>query len=455
MGFISCYCNSDKTKPEEVNYADTLTDQQAKAFVMASSKYILSMAKLLLQRMEKGEIEITHDFYLKKFQLSKPVLPFDYILFDEGQDASAAMLDIFLRQKATRVIVGDTHQQIYSWRYAINSLEKTSFTACQLSSSFRFDQHIATLAAEIILRKNHLEPLAPIDIRGVGTPGEIRTRAVIARTNLGLLLNAINFVTENRRPRLLYFEGNFNSYTYAAEGASLYDVLNLSLGKRKLIRDPLIASLRDIGELEEYIRKTDDSQLGMMLEIVKEYGNEIPGLLKTIKARHVEDHEKGKAEMIFSTVHRCKGMEYDEVELVNDFMSEEMLKRLAEEMEVEDPARGRLKEEINLLYVAVTRAKSLLRIPEGLLPPGMQTGPSIVVLIPRNEEATQPDRPHSARNTTLIQRGNRLIEVTELPEWERAASLKKKTSATMASPGLRLPTPNYSRSSMPEIPLAK
>ena len=32
------------------------------------------------------------------------------------------------------VIVGDTHQQIYSWRYAINSLEKTSFKNFNLYS---------------------------------------------------------------------------------------------------------------------------------------------------------------------------------------------------------------------------------------------------------------------------------------------------------------------------------
>ena len=88
--------------------------------------------------MNKGEIEITHDFYLKKFQLSNPVLYYDYILFDEGQDASPAMLDVFLKQQATKVIVGDTHQQIYGWRFAVNSLEQVDFTTYHLSTSFRF-----------------------------------------------------------------------------------------------------------------------------------------------------------------------------------------------------------------------------------------------------------------------------------------------------------------------------
>ena len=63
--------------------------------------------------MERAEIPITHEFYLKKFQLQNPQLSYDYILFDEGQDASPVMLDVFLKQKATKVIVGDGHQQIY------------------------------------------------------------------------------------------------------------------------------------------------------------------------------------------------------------------------------------------------------------------------------------------------------------------------------------------------------
>src|SRR5690606_41842015 len=86
-------------------------------------------------------------------------------------------------------------------------------------------------------------------------------------------------------------------------------VLNLYNGKRKLIRDELIKSMKDLNELIEYIDNTEDVQLRMMVEIVKEYGNEIPGLLKVIKDKHVPNEEKEKAEMIFSTVHRCKSEE--------------------------------------------------------------------------------------------------------------------------------------------------
>jgi F-box protein, helicase, 18 len=374
--FIAYFCNSDKLKVQELNYLDTVTDHKAKAFVSKFYHYIETQTRILLKKMDTGEVELTHDFYLKKFQLSNPVLPFDYILFDEGQDASAAMLDIFLKQKATKVIVGDTHQQIYGWRYAVNSLEKTGFRTLHLSHSFRFAQDIADLAVAIVNLKGVLMEHKPITIAGKGNSVEKKTKAVLARTNIGLLVRAIDYLNEKRNIKHIYFEGNINSYTYADDGASLYDILNLYNNKRHLIRDKLIASMRDMYELEDYIEKTDDVQLGMMVEIVNEYGNEIPGILKEIKEKHVENEDRAKAEIIFSTVHRSKGMEYDSVQLVNDFISEEKIKKIKDNKEEFNIAK--ISEEINLLYVAVTRAKNIVYIPETLVPAGILPSQHII-----------------------------------------------------------------------------
>jgi len=365
--FIAYFCNSDKAKVQELNYLDIVTDAKAKAFVKMFYPYLESKTRMLLAKMDKGEIEITHDFYLKKFQLAKPVLPYDYILFDEGQDASGAMLDIFLQQQATKVIVGDTHQQIYGWRHAVNSLEKTDFATLYLSTSFRFAQSIADLAVNILDWKNHLQDHQPVSITGKGSCKEKKTKAVLARTNLGLLLKVIEYVTEKKNLKHIYFEGNINSYTYADDGASLYDVLALYSGRRHLIRDSMIREMRNMEELEEYIEKTEDVQLGMMVEIVNEYGDEIPEIIKTIKERHIADDEKDKAEIIFSTVHRCKGMEYDQVQLTKDFITEEKIIKLKND-DNSPLNKTKLNEEINLLYVAVTRTRNILYVPDGILP---------------------------------------------------------------------------------------
>jgi superfamily I DNA/RNA helicase len=388
--FTTYFCNSDKQKVQDLNYLDVVSDKKARTFVTAFYKYIESQTRLLLSKMDKGEIEITHDFYLKKFQLSNPKLDFDYILFDEGQDASPAMLDVFFKQKATRVIVGDTYQQIYGWRFAVNSLEKASFKIFNLTTSFRFSQNIADLAMEILKWKKHLDNHEIIPIHGTGKRTGNKTRAILARTNLGLLLKAIEFVTESKKVKHIYFEGNINSYTYADEGASLYDVLNLYNGNHALIRDKLIGGMKTMDELSDYIEKTEDVQLSMMVEIVKEYGNDIPQIIKMIKSKHVENNEKEKAEMIFSTVHRCKGMEYDSIQLVNDFITEEKLEKITGDKKNEDINISKLNEEINLLYVAITRTRNRIHIPEALMPNGFPPSPQIQIL--REFEVTEKKR---------------------------------------------------------------
>lgn len=377
--FISYFCNSDKAKVQELNYLDTVNDPNAQSFVHSFYKYIEDGTRLFLSKMDKGEIEITHDFYLKKFQLSRPVLPYDYILFDEGQDASGAMLSVFLNQKAVKVIVGDTHQQIYGWRYAVNSLEKTDFQTFHLSASFRFQQPIANLANELLKWKKHLKKYTPVLIRGKGSSTAEKSKATIARTNLGLLLSAIDFITDNPKTKHLYFEGNINSYTYADDGASLYDVLSLYNNNHDRVRDKLIKSMHDLDDLEDYVEKTEDVQLGMMAGIVKEYGNEIPAILKRLKDLHTGDDSRDNAEMIFSTVHRAKGMEYDVVYLAGDFIKEADLER-AKNGQKENTDTSKLNEEINLLYVAVTRTKNILHIPEALLPENFPSSALIKVI---------------------------------------------------------------------------
>ncbi len=417
--FIAYFCNSDKHKVQDLNYLDTITDKKARTFVRSFYRYIEKQTRILLAKMDSGDIEITHDFYLKKFQLSRPKLNFDYILFDEAQDASAAMLDVVQNQKAVKVIVGDTHQQIYGWRYAINSLEKTPFQTYQLSTSFRFSQDIADLAMGTLLWKKWLDSEPDLCIKGRGKSKENTTKAVIARTNLGLLLKAIEYVTEKKNLEKIYFEGNINSYTYATEGASLYDVLNLHTNRHWMVKDKLIKEMGDLDELEDYIKKTEDVQLGMMVEIVKKYGNKIPSIIKKIRNTHIEGDDKTQAELIFSTVHRCKGMEYDSVQLVNDFTNEEKLRKILNDIDRDSLDYNKLNEEINLLYVAITRAKNQLYIPEELVPDGTSRSDHIHFL------SIHPNRENTAdtteQNTPSEEKTVKSYSVYEIRKKHKAA----------------------------------
>ncbi len=407
--FVSYFCHSNKEKIKELRYTDSLSDPNTRQFAARFYTQIETGARLFLAKMDQGELEITHDFYLKKFQLEKPALDFDYILFDEGQDASAAMLDIFMRQTCTKVIVGDTYQQIYAWRFAVNSLEQADFPAFNLSTSFRFRSDIAALATQILRWKKYIDPLPPVKITGIGTSDSVQVKAIIARSNLGLLLHAIEYISQEKNAAAgLYFEGDFKSYTYVEEGASLYDVLYLYNRRHQKIKDELIKHMRDLRELEGYVEKTGDLQLGMMVEVVKKYGNELPALIREIRRRHLGEDEREKAGMIFSTVHRCKGMEYDVVQLAEDFITEEKLARLEKE-QLSPEEKTRIHEEINLLYVAVTRTRNRLYIPAALLPEEFSPTPSIqvmykesnveVTLVPVEKAVAQITA--SLKNTTL------------------------------------------------------
>lgn len=398
---VSLYCNSAEENIFELDYLSTIVEPKAKGFVTKHLETIEEKASLLIDRMDRGEISVTHDYYLKKFQLSYPKLNYDFILFDEGQDASAAMLDIFLNQNATKVIVGDTHQQIYSWRFAINSLEKVDFQTYTLSTSFRFNTHIAKLASQSLELKKLVTKHEPFTIIGMGEGDATNTKAILARTNLGLLSNAIEYIVEEKRAASLYFEGNIKSYTYSDDGASLYDVLNLYQEKTHLIKDKLIKRMHDLDDLEDYIQQTQDVQLGLLVEIVKKYGEKVPAILQEIKEKHIKTDNKEEAEVIFSTVHRSKGMEYDAVKLAHDFIDKEKIQFLKDEYE------GQLDhtiiEEINLLYVAITRAKNRIHIPENYLPENFENVACIIPIQAKKQEANNID-PESELGLSILKK---------------------------------------------------
>lgn len=380
--FMTYFCNSRAEKVQQLNYIDTVDDDKAAQFVRSFYRQIEQGTREILAKMNAGEIEIIHDFYLKLFQLSAPRLRYDYILFDEAQDASPVMLDILLKQDAKKIIVGDTHQQIYTWRYAVNAMASTPYPELQLTDSFRFPQVIADLAGQILGWKTEAGAADHLKIAGKGNFTSINTKATIARSNLGLLYKAIEYITSQRGIKGIYFEGNLNSYTYADDGTSLYDVLYLYNGETDKIKDPLISSLKDFQELEEYVEKTGDGQLGMMIELVQEYRNEIFSIIKKLKSLQVTDEDRNDAEMIFSTVHKAKGLEYDVVHLATDFITEEKWQRylkLQEKKETDTPNNSAITEEVNLLYVAITRTRNKLYVTESMLPKAFPASPHIIV----------------------------------------------------------------------------
>ncbi|NWW90150.1 FBH1 helicase, partial [Rhynochetos jubatus] len=115
-------------------------------------------AKEIWYNMKKldGDAEkkykITCDGYLKLWQLSKPQLSgYDAIFVDEAQDCTPAIMDIVLSQTCGIILVGDPHQQIYTFRGAVNTLSLVRHThVYYLTQSFRFGPEIAYVGATIL-----------------------------------------------------------------------------------------------------------------------------------------------------------------------------------------------------------------------------------------------------------------------------------------------------------------
>ena len=360
---LNIFCNSSARSFDSIDYLASLSDQKSKDFATHHIDTILGYAKWILSEMFRKRIPVTHDAYLKFYQLGNPSLSrFDAMLFDEGQDASPVMLDIFLRQRGRKLIVGDSSQQIYSFRGAVNSLDQVPFPSFGLTTSFRFRQEVADLAMETLQLKRMIGQYQnPVRIRGVGSCQETESFAVLARTNLCLLREAIESMLFSKRRRL-FFEGGFESYTYMSEGASLFDVLYLRLGQFGKIRSSFIREFQDFESLLEYIEAAEDGELRLTVEIVKEFGPSLVDFINRLRQLQVP---REQAEVVFSTVHKSKGQEYDCVEILDDFITGEKIQEMlaiarkdpkfAEKLDM-----NKVAEEINILYVALTRVKNVL-----------------------------------------------------------------------------------------------
>lgn len=295
---------------------------------------------------------ITHDTYLKLFHLSDPILNYDYILFDEAQDASPVIVDLILNQvrkiNAKLVIVGDNHQSIYGFKNSINSLNKFNHRKeYYLNKSFRFGTNIASYVNSI------LKVLKGEEIDLIGSEHEDfivdsfekdEKFTIISRTNACLFLQAINAVEKNKK---IHFITGIKKYNF-------YNVLDLDLlaqGKLSKIND---LSIRDYGSYDNFLNEveiTQDKELLFLKKIVNKYKGKLEDIFKKIELNTVSEKD---ADIILTTAHKSKGLQFDNVYLCNDFT-------LFIDNNDDIIIKNWIDEEINILYVASSRAIYKLR----------------------------------------------------------------------------------------------
>ena len=304
---------------------------------------------------EDKSTPLPHDGYLKVYQLSRPVLwrRHDMILLDEAQDTNPVTADIVLRQRCGKVLVGDRHQSIYGFRGSINAMAMMPRAEVHyLTRSMRFGEPVAR-AATLLLQTMKGETHA---ITGSGrmsaTPGQVdRTRpyAIISRSNASVFAQAVKAIDKCK----VHFVGGVQNYLLG----KLTDVHHLWSGHRDLVQDVFYRDFDDLEALALHGRETGDKEILSLVSVVKEYRAALPGLIATVTGSACE--QAGDADILLMTAHRSKGLEFDQVLLDDDF--HDLVDRQGK------PSMGALdaqafEQEINLLYVGMTRARHALEL---------------------------------------------------------------------------------------------
>lgn len=383
---------------------------------------VKNMAISIWQRMisPNDSMRLGHDGYLKVWSLSKPKLDFDFILFDEAQDTNPCVLSVINNQTAQRIFVGDTNQQIYEWRGAINAMENVdNIDATKyITQSFRFGPRIAELATGLLRAMKEEKTVngndecdstvrftphkfwgdifpPPRFFPGIyGLPpelSEISPTTLIKEIPLELWekvreTRLHKHPPESRKEMLKTFE---NSDEYAASHITPDAILTLKnmdvlSAMIELLNEGMSVSItNDKDDLKRLIDGVEKLKNNQECDVEEFWGftdwdsvlrangtdnNIVPKFfIEMIEKYEIEEirdflaqtqNNEKKADIILSTVHKAKGREWDCVELLGDFSSRLFIK----------DARG-IRTNIagcKLIYVAVTRARKDLIMPADL-----------------------------------------------------------------------------------------
>lgn len=287
----------------------------------------------------KSPVPLTHSAYLKLYSMSNRPINTDYIMIDENQDSSPVILKIVdAQKKAQKIYVGDRYQAIYGWRGAINAMDIVSGTEVFLTKSFRFGNNVEMLANILLDFAGNENPL-----RGNGSDeGKILINGlprhpdvVICRTNAGVIQNIFDY--NDRHPELVVGAScdlkEIEKFVYAYS--------NLCEGKK--VEHPLLFAFDNVGELRQYCEEnTEDLEITGMVKLIDKFSPK--GLIAAIK----KCESAKKVDIMVTTAHKSKGLEWNDVYIYSDFFYD---------VRDEDGLIEIHPEELNLIYVACTRAK--------------------------------------------------------------------------------------------------
>jgi len=300
----------------------------------------------------EGKLSIgnNHNVYLKLWALSEPVINKDFVLFDEAQDADPIIIGVLLKQSCPVIYVGDSHQQIYEWRGALNTMQALDLPARYLTQSFRFGDELARYCQPLLNylgEKNRFkgikspkDPITEID-KITRNPKDLNV--ALCRTNIGAVELMIEFATLG----LYAVPANIQIDSTIGMLDALHE---FELNPSSQSRHPTLKNFKDFSELLKYNEEYfGDQSIAPYLKLYQEY--EYDDIKRTLQ-RCSKLEEGSNWDFQVTTAHKAKGREWDNVLIHSDFNDSFFNK--------DGSAKDTKDEEYRLLYVAMTRAKKKL-----------------------------------------------------------------------------------------------
>jgi len=324
-----------------------------------------SISKKMFKDMDTGKIPPTYSFLLKKFHLLLVDGNFSHsytmAMIDESQDTNLVTLAIFnLLKIDKKVYVGDDNQRIYSFRGSKNIFNYVNGLDLFLSETYRSNKKIVNFANIVLKRFKDY----PVDMTtNVKDKNKISDTAYVSRTNSSLIVKMDNLISDGKKFKTIREPSDIFSLVL-----DLYHFKHREFFKIKTNR--YLKKFKNIEEVEDYADMTDSTELITALKILKKFGKKLFDI-KAIADKYFYDRAL-KVNIFLTTAHTSKGLEWDKVIIVDDFkefstiVSKAKFKSVKKFRNKIDKINPEIIDEINLMYVAITRARQDIEIPKKL-----------------------------------------------------------------------------------------
>lgn len=343
MKAVRIFCQTADREPRAKHfpYIDGIDHPDGERRTFANNNAVANALEPALRRAWaditnlNGELRFEHGHYLKMWQLGGAVVPCDYLMLDEAQDLSPVMLDIVRQQDhAQRVFVGDSQQAIYGFMGSVNAIEAALgegylTDTTYLTQSFRFGSAIAGAA-------NYVLGMLGAELRLTGLPsiestiGPVPAPDVLLTRSNGTALAEL--LTAQAEGRSVHITGGADDMVRFAKAVAC-------LKAGEFVSHPELACFSSWAEVQDYAAQDPlGDELALLVKLVDEFGPDaiVAGIENMVGMRD--------ADLVCSTAHKAKGLEWNTVRLGGDFP-------------MPRPDKPFPTEELRLLYVAATRAK--------------------------------------------------------------------------------------------------